>query len=414
MKENTWIKRTALFIVSQTVTLFGSSVVQFAIGWHITLTTQSGAMLTIATLCGFLPQAVISLFAGVWADRYDRKKIIMLADCAIALCTAVLAVMLARGYTELTALFVASAIRSVGAGIQTPAVGAFLPELVPEKHLMRVNGIQASVTSIMLLLSPAVAGVLYGKMGIASVLWVDVLTAAVGVGLMTLVVVPKREMAQKEKAHILKDVASGLRYIFKTRWLNQMTFFYLIVALMLGPVVMLTPLMVARSFGSEPWRLAVHEMVFSVGSIVGGVLVSLWGGFKNKTVTMLASSIAFGLTTFVMGFSPNFYFYLGVMVPMGISMPFINTAAMTITQTRVEPVFIGRVFSVITIIGSTAMPLSMVFFGPLADVVSVEWELITSGAVMVAASLLTLRAKDLIAAGEPVVSEIPQETSATA
>ena len=71
--QNHWLRRVILFLSGQTVSLFGSALVQYAITWHITLTTQSGVMMTIATLCGFLPQVVISLFAGVWADRYNKK-----------------------------------------------------------------------------------------------------------------------------------------------------------------------------------------------------------------------------------------------------------------------------------------------------------------------------------------------------
>lgn len=153
-----WVKQIILFLSGQTITLFGSSIVQYAISWHITLTTQSGIMLTIATLCGFLPQLLISLFAGVWADRYNRKLLILLSDGMIAIFTALLACAFSLGVTDIWLLFVISAIRSVGTGIQTPAVNAFIPDIVPKEHLMRVNGFNSSINSIMMLLSPVVAG----------------------------------------------------------------------------------------------------------------------------------------------------------------------------------------------------------------------------------------------------------------
>lgn len=411
MKTN-WIKRTALFLGGQTVTLFGSSIVQFGISWYVTLTTQNGLMITIATLCGFLPQAIISLVAGVWADRYNRKLLIMLADGVIAACTAVLAVLWAVGYTEMWLLFVISAIRSLGSGVQTPAVSAFLPELVPQDKLMRVNGINSAIQSVMFLLAPAVAGALYGSVGIGPIFWVDVVTAVIGIGLMLRLKLPQKEEAPEDAAqtppeekHILHEMLDGLRYIGKTPWLKQMIWFYLFFSLMFGPNVFLTPLMVARSFGPESWRLVAHEMVFSVGSLLGGLLISIWGGFRNKVFTLILASGLFGLATFVMGFSPNFWFYLIVMGLMGITMPFIGTGATTVIQTRVAPELLGRVFGLVSIIGSTAMPLSMVFFGPLADVVSVETQLIITGAIMVAIALLALRGKQFLAAGEPVEEE---------
>ena len=400
--EKRWAGKAVLFLAGQTVTLFGSSLVQYAIGWYITLTTQSGLMMTIATLCGFLPQVLVSLFAGVWADRLNRKVLIILSDAMIAVCTALLAVLFSLGYSELWLLFVISAVRSLGAGIQTPAVGAFLPELVPADKLMRVNGVNASIQSVLMIVSPAAAGWLYGWLGLHPVFWVDVVTAAIGISLIALLKTAPRERTEKEPEHFFRDMLSGFGYMAKTRWLRQFMGFYLFYALMFGPVVFLTPLMVARSFGPESWRLMVHEMVFTAGSLLGGLMVGLWGGFRNKVLTLIAASVAFGLTTFAMGFSPNFFFYLSVMLLMGVSMPFINTSSMTVLQTRVEPDLMGRVFGLSSIVGSSAMPLSMVVFGPLADVVSVELQLIVTGAAMTLIALYMLRFQEVRAAGEPL------------
>jgi len=181
-----------------------------------------------------------------------------------------------------------------------------------------------------------------------------------------------------------------------------MTLFYLVTALMLGPSVFLTPLMVARSFGPEPWRLVTHETVFSVGSILGGVLVSLWGGLRNKSYSLIVASIFFGLTTLLMGFSRDFLFYLVIMLLMGLSVPFIHTASNTVMQTRTASELMGRVFGVSSIIGSAAMPLSMVWFGPLADRFSVEVLLIATEAVMTAIALVGFRARAMVEVGEPL------------
>lgn len=406
MEEKLWFKRTALFLTGQTITLFGSSIVQFAISWHITLTTKSGLMMTIATLCGFLPQLLISIFAGVWADRIDRKRLIILADATIAICTAILAVLFSMGYTEIWLLFVISAVRSLGAGIQMPAVSAFLPELVPQEKLMRVNGINASIQSLMLLLSPAAAGGLYEVMGLGTIFWVDVITAAVGISLLLILKVAPREQIKHEAEHFFSDMLLGVRYVAKTKWLRQFLGFYLVFAFMFGPVIFLTPLMVARSFGEEAWRLVVHEMVFSAGSILGGLLVGILGSkLRNKVHLLLIASMAFGLTTLVMGLSPNFLFYLCVMAPMGVTVPFTNTSAMTVLQTRVQPDLMGRVFGLVSIIGSGAMPLSMVLFGPLADVVSIQLQLIITGFLMMCICLLAMRFKEMRAAGEPLPTQ---------
>ncbi len=395
-----WKRRIILFLAGQTVSLFGSSIVQYAINWHITLTTQSGLMLTIATLCGFLPQVLISLFAGVWADRYNRKMLIMLADGMIAVCTLILAILFMMGHTNILLLFFISAVRSIGTGIQMPAVNALLPELVPGDNLMRVNGLNASINSIMMLLAPAIAGGLYSLTELNVIFWIDVTTAAIGISLLAILKIPF-EKKMSDPPHVLQDMFGGLNYVGANHWLKQLILFYLFFALMIGPAVFLTPLMVARSFGPESWRLAVHEMVFSVGGIIGGLSIGIIAKkISNQVHILIAACFVFGLTTFIMGFSPNFAFYLGVMVPTGISMPFINTSFMTLIQTKVKPELLGRVFGLVTIVGSSAMPLSTVVFGPLADRVSVELLLIITGAAMMLISLLVIRFKEIMAIGK--------------
>ena len=144
LKYAGWQRKVILFLSGQTVSLFGSSLVQFAIVWYITLSTQSGSIMTIYSICAFAPQVVISLFSGVWADRYNRRILIIGADAMVASATFILALFFLTGHDDLWMIFLVSAVRSVGAGIQTPAVNAFLPQIVPQEKLTRIGGINGS------------------------------------------------------------------------------------------------------------------------------------------------------------------------------------------------------------------------------------------------------------------------------
>jgi MFS transporter, DHA3 family, macrolide efflux protein len=178
---NSWKKNIILFLGSQTISLFGSSLVQYAIMWHITLTTQSGVMMTLSIVCGFVPTFFLSPIAGVWADRYNRKVLIILSDSMIAISTLILAILFLNGYDSLWLLFVMSAVRAIGAGIQTPAVGAILPQLVPEEKLTKVNGINGSIQALIMLLSPIASGALLSMATIETIFFIDVVTAAIAV-----------------------------------------------------------------------------------------------------------------------------------------------------------------------------------------------------------------------------------------
>ena len=207
-----WKKRAAVFLVGQTVTTFGSLLVQYAILWHLTLTTKSGVVLALAAIFGFLPQAIVSIFAGVWADRVNRKVMIIISDASIALATLLLALLMLSGVDDLWLIFLVMAVRSVGAGFQTPAISALLPQIVPTEKLMRVNGINSSVSSSLLLLAPVAAAAVYANFSIVGILFIDVVTAIVGVSLLATIPVPTLARASSDdKPSYFADLKDGFR-----------------------------------------------------------------------------------------------------------------------------------------------------------------------------------------------------------
>lgn len=155
-KEN-WLKNIILFLSSQTISLFGSAIVQFAMMWYITLSTESGVMMTLYILCAFIPTFILSPFSGVLADRFHRKMLIIVADGLIALATLILAILFMMGYESIWFLFLLVGIRAIGSGIQNPAIGAILPQIVPKEKLTRVNGINGSIQAVIMFISPMVS-----------------------------------------------------------------------------------------------------------------------------------------------------------------------------------------------------------------------------------------------------------------
>lgn len=380
-----WRRSTTLFLTGQFVSLLGSSLVQYAILWHLTLTTQSGLVLTLATVVGFVPQAVMSVFGGVWADRYDRKKLIIAADSTIAVVTLVLAVLLLRGEDSLWPVFAVLAIRSLGAGVQQPAVNAVLPQIVPADHLLKVNGINTTLQSSLMLLAPAVAAALYAAFGIQAVLLVDVVTAVFGIGLLLAVPVAKLATAAAGSGY-LADVRAGLSYVRAHPVVLRVLLLFAAVYFLAAPPAYLTPLMVVRTFGEDVWLLTANEVAFGAGMLAGGAVVALTGGRHDRVRLVLLSSAAFGATTIgmglsgqVLGWSGLLWLYLGFILACGVSIAYFSTASTTLFQEQVEPEMMGRVFGLNAIIWSLGMPVGMLLFGPLSDVVAVEWLLVASG-----------------------------------
>lgn len=407
MHEN-WKRNVTLFLSSQSVSFFGSLLVQHAITWYITLTTQSGAMMTLSILCGFLPTLLISPFAGVWADRYSRKLLIAVADSLIALCTLALAILFLMGYESVWLLFAASAVRSLGGGIQMPAVGAFLPGIAPHEKLTQVNATYGTIQSVVSLLSPMAGGALLAFASIEAIFFVDVITAAVAVAILLFAVKApaaqrSAEGAEGEPLSYFADIRNGVTYIARHPFLKAFFLFNALFFILVGPMAFLTPLQVARSYGDQVWRLAAIDLGFSVGMTLGGILMAVWGGFPNKVHSMALANFIFGWGGIALGFTPPFTVYLLLMIAVGVGMPVFNTPATVLLQQKVEDAFLGRVFGVNTMIASSLMPLSMLVYGPLADAFPVEWLLLGTGSLLVVQSLLMANNRALIEAGKPAL-----------
>ena len=275
--------KAALFLASQAVTLLGSSIVQFAIIWYVTLETSSGGWVALLSAAAYIPQFLISFFAGVWADRYPRKRLIITADGAIAIATLALVLLLpqiSRNETIYTALVVISAIRSLGTGIHTPAVNATVPQLVAEEHLMKFNGINATVQSVVQFAAPAIAGSILTWGSFRGALMVDVVTAMVGIGLLGTIAIPFEK--RTETAPVFAEMQEGIRYAVKERFLGKLIMLFGLFIFLCVPAGFLATLFVSRYYGDTHFHMTLVEVIGFLGMMAGGLLIGTWGGSKRQ------------------------------------------------------------------------------------------------------------------------------------
>lgn len=383
--QNNWARKTVLFLVSQCITLFGSMIVQMSIIWYVTLKTSSGGWVAAFTICSYLPQFLISFFAGVWADRYSRKMLIILSDAVITIATLVMVfVMPAISSDSLlpSALLVVSMIRSIGAGVQTPAVNAVIPQLVPEEHLMRYNGINTTVQSIVQFAAPAVAGAVLSISTFRATLFIDILTAFIGIGLLSCVLLPKQE-SSTENVSVLSDIKVGIRYSFSDKIIGKILIVYGLYILLCVPAGFMSALLVSRMYGDVYWYLTAVELVGFAGMALGGVLMSVWGGFKSRLKTFVLGLFVLSIMTIGMGVSPYFILYLVLMFIYSIALTIIQTATTTIIQEKAEGSMQGRVFGLMGAMYSGFLPVGMAVFGPLADKLPLQWIIVGSGIALV-------------------------------
>ena len=396
-KQAAWKRQAILFLTSQFITLFGSTLVQMAIVWYVTIQTLSGMWVAAFTVCSYLPQFLISFAAGVWADRHSRKKLIIGADSLIALVT-FLMVLAIPHITDKTiilySLLAMSVIRSFGAGIQTPAVNAVIPQLVPEDQIMRFNGINATMQSVIQFAAPAAAGALLTINTLSSTLLIDIATAIVGIGLLSAVMIPKQAI-QSTETSVLKDMKIGIKYTLSDKLIGKVLTVYGFFIFLCVPAGFLSQLFVSRVYGETYWYLTAVELAGFIGMLAGGLLMSIWGGFKSRVTTICVGLIAFGSLAIGMGLSKQFALYLTLMIIYGVAITMVQTATTTLIQEKAETSMQGRVFGLLGAMYSGFLPVGMAIFGPMADGIPLQWIMVGSGIALIVLSIFVCTNKEM-------------------
>lgn len=380
MLKNTNILR---FLLGQSLSFLGSMLVQYALIWHLTLTTKSGSIMTLAILASFIPNLLISPFAGAWADTYPRKWVIIFADGFIALVTLIIAVFFVRTDLSVSIILLVLTVRAIGSAIYLPALRSFIPELVEEKELSKVQGIQSSIESAVTILGPILAAFLLANVEMFYILLIDVITASFAILINMGIKVQTNKHSEKSKQSILQDWKDGFSYMKQHDFLLKFFFFAAAVNFLIAPVALLNTLQTVTKFGDEAWRLSYTEIAFGIGMLLGGLALSKYEGFKNRMTTLLVTVLLFGVLSMGLSFSPNFIFYLGIMFLFGLVIPYHNVPSTVIIQEKVEDTYLGRVFGVFSMISSSIMPLSLVLLGPLADWIGIDAVVSLAGLVTI-------------------------------
>jgi DHA3 family macrolide efflux protein-like MFS transporter len=325
----------------------------------------------------------ISPFGGVWADKYNKKHLINIADACIAVVTLIMAIVFTLGYQEMWLLLICSGIRSLGQGVQMPAASALVPELVPEENLTKINGLNSSIQSMALLVSPMIAGMLLSYMPITSILYIDVVTAIVGIVILYSFVKSIHVDKKKTEESYFSELKEGISYIKKQDFIKKLITMSALFNIMIAPTAILTPLQVTRDFGGGVTKLTIVETIFFVGTMLGGIIIGIWGGFKkNKSYTLAFATMSSAVMIIFLGIFENFWLYVAAMGLGGALFALFNPPLMTILQSQVNKDYMGRVFSILTMVSTVSMPLGTIIWGPLSDKVSIDTLLIISGTLI--------------------------------
>ena len=386
MQQKHWKKHFYTLWAGQTVSLLTSSVTQYALLWHLTQRTGSAAVLSLAALMGFLPMAIFGPFTGSLADRWDRRRIMIAADAAIAGAALVLVVWGTGGALPIPLIYGALFLRALGTAFHQPCLNAVTPLMVPAEELDRCAGRTQAFQSVSTLVSPALAALLYSLMPLNLLIGLDVLGAVAGVLAVLLAHIPPapREKAF-EKAHVFRDTLEGLKYLHRQKGLFALTMVATLLSFAYIPAAGLYPLMVLNRFGGTTAHAGIIETGFSVGMLLGGVVLSALRGPKRRIFLMAASLMAIGLTITGMGLlPPEGLIAFGVLTLLsGLAAPFFQGLFMALLQRKVRPDYLGRAMGVSGSLMSLACPLGLAAAGAMAETWGAPVWFITGGLLCV-------------------------------
>lgn len=358
----------------QALSLFGSTLVSFALVWHMTTTTGSAVVLTTATLVSFLPSILITPILGTLVDRWPRRWMMVLADGLTAVFTLLLAMLFWMKVVQIWHIYVLLFIRSLTSDLHFLSMQSATSLMVPEKHLTRVAGFNRTLQGIMNVGGPPLGALILAVLPVASVLMIDVATALFAILPLLFIAIPEpakpeRLAGQAEKLTIFQDFREGFRYVRSWKGLMAVVLVSLLTNFIAMPILSLMPLLVKDHFNGGAVEFGWVESALGVGTIAGGLVLGAWGGFQKRIVSMLAGGIVAALAVLAVAFTPGSLFLLAVsgFFILGCAVPFLDGPLFAILQSRVIPDMQGRVIAFLMSAGKLMLPFGLLIAGQVSE-----------------------------------------------
>jgi MFS transporter, DHA3 family, macrolide efflux protein len=349
--------------------MLGSSMAGFALTIWVWEQTGEATQLALVTLFAIVPSMLVSLFAGALVDRLNRKWLMIAGDTGTALSALLLLVLISSGDLQLWHLFLARVISGACSTLQSLAFQASLTTMLPKNQYARASGMMSLAQYSSVVGGPLLAGILLAPLGIAGILMIDLLTFLIAVTATALIRVPPPEPHTEEiPQHFWANISFGFRYIFARRpLLGLLVIVFLFNAFESLGYPLIAPMILART-GSDEAVLGTVNAVMGLAGVMGGLLISVWGGGKRKIHGLLIGVLLTGLLgDSLMGLGQGLILWLIAGVGLEFFIPLLISSHNAIWQVKVPAALQGRVFAARGLIYEASNPISMILAALLAD-----------------------------------------------
>lgn len=372
-KRPTGMLAFILIWIGQVISLFGSLMTVFALTVWAWQKTGQATSLTLLTFAYLLPNILLSPIAGVLVDRWDRKRVMILSDLGAGLTTLTALALYFTHHLQIWHLYGLEAIAGALQAFQFPAYFAAITMMVPKEHYVRANGMISAGQSVADILAPVAAGLLLTLVGINGVMTIDLITFVIAIGALLIVRVP-RPAATKEgleaQGSFWQEAAYGFRYILARASLLGLQLVFFAANLLVSFGYVLIPPLILAVTDNNTVTLGSVQTAAGFGGLIGGLLLSAWGGPKRKVHGILIGILLTGLLgNILMGVGHSVIAWALAAFLISFFMPIVNASNQAIWQTKVAPDIQGRVFAARRLIAQIAQPLTLLVVGPLVDLV---------------------------------------------
>lgn len=394
--DTPWKARFFTIWSGQQFSLIGSRASQFALVWWLTIETGSATVLATASMVAFLPEILLGPVAGACVDRWSRRRVMLVADTGIALVSLALAYLFWTGSLEIWHVYAAMAARALGGSFHWPAMLASTTLMVPDRHLTRISGLNQSIQGAHGIVGPPLGALLMELMPFHGVMLVDVVTALPAVLPLLVIAVPRpsaTERAAGGSASMWMDLRQGLRYVFNWPGLVIIMVNAFILRLALVPAFVLFPLLVKDHFGGGAPELSLLEAILGIGLVIGGLLLSTWGGFRRRIFTSLMGFAGVGVGFLIITSAPAELFWVGLLgvFVVGVMASLLDGPFFAMLQSTVDPAIQGRVMTLTMSLLAISSPIGLAVAGPISDWLGLRvWYLATGLLGLTSAVILSL------------------------
>lgn len=390
-KSINWKKPFLILYLGQAFSILSSSAVQFSIIWWITSTTGSAMAITIASVVGLLPQAIIGPFAGVWIDRFNRKTIMIIADIVVAIGSFILLMVCFKGVPSIGIVYMILFIRALGETFHKPSLSAAIPQLVPKEELIKAGGLGQLITSACSIAGPMLGALLMSVTTLKVAMLVDIVGAILAVLILSTIKLGKPVSATGDKIIIIDDMKKGFTAIKKNKILMSTFIPFFITTIIFTPIGNMLPLMVKNYFEGTAWHSGLVQTIFSIGMLFAAGIVSVFGGLRNQFLMISLSIITLGTAAMIGGLVPPsmFWVFCICVFIIGSSAMCFNIPFNAFIQKSIPEENLGKVMSLMSSVLSFAAPIGMFISGPVAEIIGVSNWMILAGILVILTGITT-------------------------